>query len=90
MFVSFYAQPCKGVKFPANLIAQSTDVPGNPVKGSTVGIPHAITSPVEVVIVEGVHSGVRAQDVDSGARTHDYELPLMIYYSNNSTDLQHI
>lgn len=71
VFVSFYVQRYKGVKFLANLIAQITNVPGNPVVGSTVWIPHTITSPVEVVIVEGVHSGVRTQDVDSGARTHD-------------------
>lgn len=71
VFVSFYVQPYKGVKYLANLIAQITNVPGNPVVGSTVGIPHAITSPVEVIIVEGVHSGVCTQDVDSGARTHD-------------------
>lgn len=49
-----------------NLIVKHADVPGQPVKRPSVWIPHSITSPVEVIIVERVHSRICTQDVDSG------------------------
>ncbi len=53
----------------ANLIVEHTDIPGDPVVLPAVWIPHFITPPIEVIIVEGVHSRICTQDVDSGART---------------------
>lgn len=58
-----------GVTILANLIVEHTNIPGNPVIEPSVWIPHSITPPVEVIIVEGVHSRICTQDVDSGAWT---------------------
>lgn len=62
----------------ANLIVEHTNIPGEPVALPGVWIPHVITPPIEVIIVEGVHSRICTQDVESGAWT---QWPLLRLYT---------
>lgn len=62
----------------ANLISETTNVPGKPVVLPGVWIHHSITPPIEVIIVEGVHPRLCTQDVDSGAGTQLRLLCLII------------
>lgn len=56
-------------KIKVYLIVEHTNVPGKPVISPSVWICHSITPPVEVIIVEGVHSRICTQHVDSEAWT---------------------